>query len=75
MTQSISSEMEALRRFIDWRRRGQRQTPIEEDLQPYEEHLETQSARERLRAVRAILAEPFDAGDPNLADRLREVVQ
>lgn len=75
MTPTISSQMEALQRFVDWRRRTQRQTPIEEDLGPYQAHLEVESALDRLSAVREILAEPFEANDPNLVDRLREVVQ
>lgn len=75
MTPTISSEMEALRRFVDWRRRTRRQTPIEEDLPAYEAHLEVESALDRLSSVRAILAEPFEAHDPNLLERLREVVQ
>jgi len=74
MNEEISVQIVAVSRFVDWRRRNGRTTPIEEDLRDYEQHLEVEGARARLAQVRLILDEPFDRHDPNVLERLRGIV-
>lgn len=70
----MQNQTEAVRSFLDWRRRQGLENALTEDLLAWRDHLTTEARLAQLDAVEGILADEFEAAAPDVVTKLRGVL-